>query len=181
MIIILIKVKLERVIMLYASEEYVCKEINKLHESTLSLILSTMNSQRELETSYTPYIYQENAYYFLISELAPHTQNIQINPFFSLLIIEDEACAKNIYARNRLVYKAIASKLDKSDQDHQEILHRLSQRAGKTVELLKTMPDFLLFEATPEQGRLILGFGKAFLLDANTGQVTHVDKDLLGK
>ncbi|AZS50548.1 hypothetical protein DM558_07040 [Entomomonas moraniae] len=172
---------MEKVVMLYASKQYVCKEINKLHESTLSLILSTTNLERELETSYTPYIYHKNAYYFLISELAPHTKNIQINPVFSLLLIEDEACAKNIYARNRLVYKAIASKLDKSDQDYQEILDMLRQRAGKTVELLKIMPDFQLFKATPEQGRLIIGFGKAFLLDANTGQVTQVDRDLLGK
>ena len=35
---------------------------------------------------------------------------------------------------------------------------------GTTVDLLLTLPDFKLFRLTPDQGRLVLGFGRAFTL-----------------
>lgn len=153
--------------------------IEQLHQTTLTLILSSMNDKGEMATSYAPYLFDEGCYYFLASALAPHTQNIQANPNVSFLLIEDESITKNIYARNRLSYCATVTVVDKQSDEFANLTAKLKARTGKTVELLVSLKDFNLYKLTPTEGRLVVGFGKAYLLNAQTNEIIHVDKDFI--
>ncbi|MGL4668215.1 MAG: HugZ family protein [Saezia sp.] len=154
-------------------------EIDKLHDHTKTLILSTMDKQGELETSYSPYLFDQGYYYFLASDLAPHSENMKNHLNISFLLIEDEGQAKNIYARARLSYKATVSIIDKKSDEYTDITTKLRQRTGKTVDLLLTINDFNLYKIHPSKGRLVIGFGKAYLINAETNEIIHVDKDYI--
>lgn len=154
-------------------------EINKLHEVTKTLTLSTMNEQHELGTSYAPYLFDKDCYYFLASALAPHSENLKANPNISFLLIEDECLAKNIYARTRLSYQATVTIVDRQSNEFADIVEKLKERTGKTVDLLVSLNDFNLYKLIPTKGRLVVGFGKAYLLNAQTKEIIHVDKDLI--
>lgn len=161
--------------------ERVERSINKLHDSVLSLILSTLNSKGELETSYSPYLFDGSNYYVLTSDLAPHSQNMRNNPNISFLIIEDEANTKYIYDRTRLSYQAKVAMVERESDEFNRVITSLKERTGKILDMLTSMKDFNLYKITPISGRLVLGFGDAYLLDNQTKNIIHVDKDFIAK
>ena len=49
-------------------------------------------------------------------------------------------------------------------QDYTSVLDDYQQRHGKTVELLRQLPDFVLFHLRPRSGQFVMGFGQAYTL-----------------
>ena len=45
---------------------------------------------------------------------------------------------------------------------HEEILEHFTQRFGRFVNALRSLPDFQLFRLTPRSGLYVRGFGQAF-------------------
>jgi len=144
-------------------------------------MLSTKNKKGGLKTSYSPYVFYNDCYYILVSGLAPHSQNLQINPDIGILLIEDESSTKNIFARARLSYAATAFIVEKASSEFTGVIGQLKERCGKTVDVLVGLNDFNLFRLEPHEGRLVIGFGKAYLLNTKTREIIHVDKDVLNK
>lgn len=161
--------------------ETVQRTIDKLHDTVLSVILSTINEDGTLETSYSPYVFKDGHYYILTSDLAPHSNNMKNNPNISFLIIEDEANTTNMHARLRLSYRATVERVDRESKEFNQAIAALKERTGRTVDLLVSIADFNLYKITPTQGRLVLGFGKAYLINHQTNVITHVDKDYIAK
>tara|TARA_R110002072_G_scaffold184083_1_gene340431 strand:+ start:74729 stop:75223 length:495 start_codon:yes stop_codon:yes gene_type:complete len=138
--------------------------IETLIASRKSIIISSLNKDNEVEVSATPFLKKGSCIYIFISELASHTQNITFNPILSVMLIEDERDTKNAFARKRLSYKCTASLVDKATSSWSEILNQFEETQGKTVSLLKQLPDFHLFELNIMSGNYIEGFGKAYRL-----------------
>ena len=155
--------------------------LDNLHESVLTVILSTINKDGRVETSYSPYFFDGNDYYVLISDLAPHSQNMKTNPDISFIIIDDESKTKNIYARRRLTSQALAEIVDKKSPLFAEIIDQLAKRVSKMVYMLCEMNDFNLFKITPTSGRIVIGFGKTYLIDYQNKMVIPVDEDYVAK
>lgn len=139
--------------------------ISRLLQQCASVQLATLNTDGAPEISYAPYIRYEGCFYLFISRLARHTTNLLCTPQVSLLLIQDEADAKNIFARQRLSLQGQAQELASDDMLHREILDKFEQRHGKTVALLRTLPDFLLFRIQLSRATFVQGFGQAFELD----------------
>ncbi|MCX8650844.1 pyridoxamine 5'-phosphate oxidase family protein [Gilliamella sp. B2776] len=150
--------------------------IDSLHETVLTVILSTINKDGEVETSYSPYFFDGNDYYVLISNLAPHAQNMKTNPHISFIIIDDEAKTKNIYARKRLTSQAIAEIVDKDSNVFEKVIDQMAKRVSKMVYMLCEMNDFNLFKIKPIKGRVVIGFGKTYLIDHQNKMITPVDE-----
>ena len=155
--------------------------LDNLHESVLTVILSTINKDGRVETSYSPYFFDGNDYYVLISDLAPHSQNMKTNPDISFIIIDDESKTKNIYARRRLTSQALAEIVDKKSPLFEDIIDKLAKRVSKMVYMLSEMNDFNLFKITPTSGRIVIGFGKTYLIDYQNKMVIPVDEDYVAK
>jgi len=138
----------------------------QLIQSQQTLILSTVTEQGKPESSYAPYVRDEQGvFYIYVSELASHTQNMLKTATASILFIQSEKECKNIFARERVVFDCSISEVQKQDECYYKQMLIMKEKLGETVELLQSLPDFHLFALTPINGKYIAGFGKAFSID----------------
>jgi len=143
-------------------------EIEKLIDSLKSVQLATLNQLKKPEISYTPFLRypasSRDQFYIFISELASHTQNLHMNAGLSLMFIEDEKSCKNVFARKRLILECHSQRIERESELWTKILNEFELRQGKTIALLKTLPDFHLFKLNASKGNYVKGFGQAFSL-----------------
>ncbi len=128
-------------------------------------VIGTVNSKGEPFSSYAPYIYDNNHFYIYISDIATHAKNIQANPHSSLFFIEDESKTENLFARKRISLQCLASKIERGSERFEQIFssYKAKFEAG-TVEMLKGMTDFNLFELEVTSGEATFGFGEAYAI-----------------
>jgi len=147
----------------------VCKT---LLETTLSLQLATLGEEGYPHCGYTPFVKLSASgngsarpcFYIFTSELALHTRDLLRTPRASIMVIEDEASASQIFARTRVYYECDVTEVEREAADYANILDQYQQRHGKMVGLLRELPDFRLFGLLPRSGQFVMGFGKAFQL-----------------
>lgn len=127
-----------------------------------SASLSTYANDQSPLASYASFVYVNNTYYFLISKIAPHYNNLMAHPRFSFNLLQDESKAANIFFRQRLTYQASAHFPDVTDELRQAFLDRF----GEMATMLFTL-DFVVVEAKLLYGSMVLGAGQAYQIDAN--------------
>ncbi|TEW54163.1 heme utilization protein HutZ [Psychromonas sp. RZ22] len=142
-------------------------EIQEFKENIKTLQLATVNADGKPNVSYAPFVYTEDGYYVLISEIARHTQNILVNPSVSLMLIEDESTAKSLYARTRLTFDATGVVVPRQTEKWAKLIVLMQQRLGDTVNGLSQLADFKLIHLQPEQGLFVKGFGKAYQVSSD--------------
>ncbi len=130
-----------------------------------TLQLATMTHKGKPNASYSPFVMdQDGNMYIFVSQLASHTQDLLQNPKVSVLLIQDEAEARQIFARERISYQCNVEKVKKDSDDYLLMLNSMEERFGNVIELLKSLPDFILFRLIPYKGQYVKGFGKAYKL-----------------
>ena len=138
-------------------------EKNNLLKNSKSAILSTINSDKTPNASYAPISTDDNNnFYFYISELSKHTNNLLSNKNISLMLIQDECKSENIFARKRLTINGTAKLIDRKNDDWKNKMRFMELRFKDEIKFLKDMKDFHLFQIKPINGLLVFGFGKAF-------------------
>ena len=84
--------------------EDINKSYQELIASQQTLLLSTASTNGVPDISYAPFVRdQAGAFYIYVSEMACHTVNLLNNPQASLLFIQAESEARNLFARERAV------------------------------------------------------------------------------
>ena len=137
-----------------------------------SLILATTNPDGSPFTSYAPFVVNEQRqFYIFTSQLAAHTANLQRTGQASVMLIEDEAAATQIFARQRVTFQCQASLIPRDNKEGQEVLTDYEARFGKMVGLLKSLPDFQLFKLQPQSGSLVMGFAQAYALSGERFEI----------
>lgn len=131
-----------------------------------SVIISSLNGDKLPEISYAPFIMQNQKIYVYISKTAPHYHNLVENPHCSIMLIEDESMCKTIFARGRVCFECMASKIEPTD----ELLEVFSKRQGAQMMMVLKTLDFDFFELLPRKGRLVKGFGQAFDITLKDGE-----------
>ncbi|MBN0988587.1 HugZ family pyridoxamine 5'-phosphate oxidase [Amphritea pacifica] len=154
------------------------EQLNHLLHDSKTLQLATQGESSP-EASYSPFVLSDNQLYIFVSQLASHTVNLMRSPAVGVMLIEDEAVSRNLFARNRVSLQCQASEVDRNTPEYDAVMELYRERHGPTVELLSTLPDFILFRLTPEQGRLVLGFGKAFSIQMPGFQLQPVTAETL--
>jgi len=129
-----------------------------------SAVLSTVKQSTQAHTSYAPFITHGDNFYIYVSALAEHSHTL-LNGSASLFFIEDEHQAKNIFARTRLTINCKVRKIESSHPNLQRMLDKFERRHGATVKLLRSLPDFILFELVPGSAHFVTGFGAAYDLN----------------
>lgn len=130
-----------------------------------TLHLGTVSAQGLPEASYAPFVADAGRYYVYLSELARHTANLRCNGRASVLFIESEAQAKQVFARQRLTLACTALEYPRATAPFERVLDRFEQRFGKLMEVIRPLSDFHLFELTPTSGSYVAGFARAYALD----------------
>lgn len=158
-----------------ALESRLNDEIAAFIRSRRSLQLATLDESGAPYASYAPFAIGEECLYVLLSEIAVHGVNLQKQPRASVLIIEDEDTADELYARLRVNYAVEAQLLEYGSDDWQQGLTCLVERFGRRPANLGELRDFRLFRLLPRTGRYVKGFGRAYQLAGNSLTAAVID------
>lgn len=146
--------------------------MQRLRDAVLSHILScrtaiiaSLNADRTPHTSYAPFVMEEETVYVLVSEAARHCGNLFERPDVSLLFIEDESRAEQIFARRRVSLECKAAGVSRDDPRFEALTGAMQERFGGIVPTLLSMSDFHLVAFTPHAGEAVFGFGDAYTIE----------------
>ena len=153
-----------------AMQDRLSEEILAFIDSRKSLMLSSMTEDNEPYASYAPFAMtsDQNGFYVLLSTIAVHAKNLISNPKASVLIIEDEDSADELFARIRTNYKVEAEHIEHGTEAFEQGVKTLESRHGERSRNLSELSDFHLFKLTPLGGRYVRGFGRAYMLAGNS-------------
>lgn len=153
------------------------EDLRRLLDSRQTLLLATASPEGHPDVSYAPCIRDpKGRFYIFVSELAVHTAHLRNNPKASVMVMEPEAQSRNPFARERATFQCRAREISRTEQSYTQQLDRLQEQFGQTVALLRSLPDFHLFELSPESGRYVAGFGRAFEISIEDGSVVPLKR-----
>jgi len=147
-----------------AMQSRLSQEVLEFINGRQSLQLASLNEAGEPFASYAPFAIGDECLYLLLSEIALHAVNLQANPIASVLIIEDEDTARELFARVRVNYTMAVQQLEYGSSEWQVGMSRLTERLGERPRNLGEHTDFKMFKLVPTRGRYVKGFGKAYTL-----------------
>lgn len=141
------------------------ENFQSLKNEIQTLGLSTLSEDGKPKASYAPFVMDEAGnLYIYVSGLASHTQDLIANPVASVILMRDEHDTRQIFARQRASYQCDVEIVTDDEAEYAVMLDKLEQRFGNVVELLRGLPDFILFRLRPYEGQFVMGFGKAYTL-----------------
>ena len=140
-----------------------------------SLQLATLGEDGAPFASYAPFAFDENSLYVLLSDIAIHGVNLMRDARGSVLIIEDEDSAGELFARIRVNYQVAAEELEVDSASWKRGVELLVERHGERPNKLSQLADFRLFKLSPLQGRYVKGFGKAYSLAGGSLTAESID------
>jgi putative heme iron utilization protein len=156
--------------------ESIQTEFHDLLANLKTVQLATIDNNNHPEASYTPYVEFESAYYLFISDLAKHTTNLKLNPFISLLFIEDEANCRNLFSRRRAILQGKSLIIQRDSSHYQLVMAQFRGKFGGFIDVIEPLQDFNLFQINVHKGRYIRGFAQAFELTGDgLNQIKHID------
>lgn len=129
-----------------------------------SMQLATCSADGITEASYAPFVRHNGYWYIYISQLAQHTRNLLQHSPLSVLLIECESVADNIFARQRASFVMTYDIVSRETEEWQTVLSLFEQQHGEVTIILKSLPDFILFRLMPQKGQYVQGFAQAYQL-----------------
>ena len=155
--------------------EDITRRYHELMTLQQTLLLSTASTNGVPDISYAPFVRdQAGVFYIYVSEMACHTVNLLSNPQASLLFIRPESESRNLFARERAVLNCSVKEISRDDAVYADRLQALQEQFGEVVSVLRSLSDFHLFSLRPENGRYVVGFGRAFTINASDGALSHL-------
>lgn len=115
-----------------------------------------------LEQGQAPFIRQDGHIYIYSSQLSAHIRGILAGGETSFLLIEDEATAKNIWARKRIKFSARIEEISRDDTRFEGVCDAIGTAHGEVMQLIREFSDFHLFKISPVAGVLVTGFAAAY-------------------
>ncbi|HHX8631623.1 heme utilization protein HutZ [Vibrio diabolicus] len=137
-------------------------EIKQFRQERRTLQLATVDAEGRPNVSYAPYVQNQEGYFVLISKIARHARNLLENPNVSLMMIEDEESSKQLFARKRLTFDAVANVVERDTEMWHQVVGQMKERFGEIIDGLSQLEDFVLFNLKPESGLFVKGFGQAY-------------------
>lgn len=154
----------------------VFKDFEKFIGRFKTVILGTLSATVEPEASYAPVLQKDGKFYIYVSELAKHTHNLLENKKLTLLFIEDEQDAENIFARKRATLRSEAKHIARDCEGWNDLMDAYGEHLGETARNLRELQDFHLFELTPLNATFVRGFAQAYQLNGDQlNQVRHMN------
>ena len=130
-------------------------EIKEFRQERRTIQLATVDAEGRPNVSYAPYVQNQEGYFVLISQIARHARNLLENPNVSLMMIEDEDSSKQLFARKRLTFDAVATVVERDTEMWQQVVGQMKDRFGEIIDGLSQLEDFVLFNLKAEQGLFV--------------------------
>ena len=128
-----------------------------------TLQMATASAAGEPEASYAPFVrIADNNFYVCVSDLATHTGHLAATGRASVLLVEDESAASQLFARRRLVIECGAEQVERDTARWRTAMDLFEHKFGEVMGLIRPLADFRLFALVPLRGTFIKGFGQAF-------------------
>ncbi len=154
----------------------ISQKVDNLIDSMQSCIITLSKADGSLCLGYLPFIRQGQDFYVFASSLSEHGASLAAGCQASLMFIEDEQQAKSITIRQRAMFD-IDYKPIPTDP---KILDLFQSQRDEIYAMLQKMSDFSLYLLHLKNGRLVQGFGAAFVQNAD-GIWEHLSADKLKK
>lgn len=152
-----------------SKQQQYAQRYKQLIQQQKTLIISSVSTEAQPECSYAPFVRDlSGVFYVFVSDLAVHTKNMLENNRASIMFIQAETEAENLFARERVIFNCTVNETQKNQQGFEEQLQCLQQKFGETMGLLRSLPDFHLLAIKPVDGRYVAGFGQAFKVNVLT-------------
>lgn len=135
-----------------------------LKERVSSVHMATIGEDGLPHTGCVPCLWIDNGLHIFVSRLSVHTRDLLNNPLVSGMLVEDEQDNRQAFARVRLRYQCTAEVIGPDDERYGVRLEAFEAKHGKTVQLLRQLPDFVLFNLVPSDAIFVMGFGQAYRL-----------------
>ena len=119
--------------------------------------------------SHVPYVFGEHwtRAYIHVSRLALHTEHLLRDPRVGLFVSEPDRQGKNPLSLRRMNLQGEAALLNVNAPDYVEVKARYLARFPQSA-MMFGFADFALWELRLQDAHLVLGFGQAYLAEANT-------------
>ena len=142
-----------------------------------SLTVAVLDESAVPDMGVSPFIRRDDGLYIYTSHLAGHVQALLAQKRASFIITLDEADTVNIWARHRLKFAGAVTEVPRDATDFSGLCDDFTAVHGNTMPLIKNFTDFHMLRITPENGVLVLGFAKAFLVKgASFDIVAHLSR-----
>lgn len=156
-------------------------EARHLLNSFKTLLMSTVSAEGIPDASYSPFVrLKDECFYIYVSGLSRHTTNLDTTGVASLLFVEDERDAKQLFARRRLSFDCRVEAIPRDSATWDDVMANFSSKFGEVINLIRPLADFKLFRLTPESGVYVRGFGQAYRFTGTTLEnFKHIDESAL--
>lgn len=135
-----------------------------LKERVSSVHLATIGADALPHTGCVPCLWFDGSLQIFVSRLSVHTRDLLNNPVVSAMLVEDEQDSRQPFARVRLRFQCTAKVIEPDNETYSQRLDAFEAKHGKTVQLIRQLPDFVLFELVPSDAIFVMGFGQAYRL-----------------
>jgi hypothetical protein len=153
----------------------------ELLSSRKTLVMATADKNGEPNVSYAPFVHREPPLYVYTSSLSRHTRNMMETAKASIMFIEDEARTRNFFARKRFTCQCGAESVGRETTEWRTAMSLFKRKFGKVFDMIRPLPDFVLFRLIPDGGLYVRGFGQAFEVTPDMKNSKHVTSDSIGK
>lgn len=128
-----------------------------------SVVIGTLDEKGLPFSSYAPFVYMNHRTYIFISDVAKHALNLKRTPKASLIFIEDEHKAEQIFARKRVSLQCSSTLVSREDEKFNTVMKVFKDKFSEDmVTMLMGMQDFNLYELSTDYGEATYGFGEAY-------------------
>jgi putative heme iron utilization protein len=142
---------------------------------TLQLAVNSQQDSPEMGVS--PFIRRDDGLYIFTSHLSQHVRDLMAAGRATCMLCADEAKSQNIWARNRMKFTVDAIEIMRDDAKFDGLCDDFASAHGPTMDLIRNFGDFHMFQLTPRDGVLVLGFAKAFTVTgAGFDIAAHISK-----
>ena len=142
-----------------------------------SLTVAVLDDSPVPDMGVSPFLRRDDGLYIYTSHLASHVKALLAQKRASFLITLDEADSVNIWARHRLKFVGVVTEVARDNPDFLGLCDDFTEAHGNTMPLIKNFTDFHMLRIIPENGVLILGFAKAFLIKGASFEiVAHLSR-----
>jgi putative heme iron utilization protein len=153
----------------------------KLLSSRKTLIMATADKNGMPNVSYAPFVRRASSLYVFPSSRSRHTSNMMETAKASVMFIEDETRTRNFFVRKRFTCQCTVELVGRETTEWRTVMSLFKRKFGNLFDMIRPLPDFVLFRLISEGGVYVRGFGQAFEISPDMKNSKHVTGNSLGR